>query len=289
MTEAAVSFAGNLTDDPELRHTEGGIARAMFRVAVSGRREQEPSFFTVIVWRDQAEHVAESLGRGSRVVVVDRLQHRTWTAEDGSARSTVEVVTDELGPSLRPPDHRRGRADQAVVASARTIAVGAGGPCAFCGRPREVCAKLIAGPELFVCDRCVVQATRLAAGGAVEDQTAGSMRLEASGSEVRCSFCGKQARKARHLVALVFSDGRYLLRLAGGAPPGWIVPTTPIPMSSRPGRRRRGSCGSGSCPSRSTRNAWSWSTMGPWRSGPASSSPRRSTTGTRTGSRSAPS
>jgi single-stranded DNA-binding protein len=51
MTEANVSFAGNLTDDPEVRSTEGGIARAMFRVAVSGRREQEPSFFTVIVWR----------------------------------------------------------------------------------------------------------------------------------------------------------------------------------------------------------------------------------------------
>jgi single-stranded DNA-binding protein len=50
MTEAAVSFAGNLTDQPELRHTEAGIARAMFRVAVSGRREQEASFFTVIVW-----------------------------------------------------------------------------------------------------------------------------------------------------------------------------------------------------------------------------------------------
>jgi single-stranded DNA-binding protein len=61
MTEASVSFAGNLTDDPELRHTEGGIARAMFRVAVSGRRDQEASF----------------------------------------ARSTVEVVAEELGPSLR--------------------------------------------------------------------------------------------------------------------------------------------------------------------------------------------
>jgi single-strand DNA-binding protein len=57
--------AGNLTDDPELRHTEGGIARAMFRV------------------------------------VVGRLQQRSWTAEDGSARSTVEVVAEELGPSLR--------------------------------------------------------------------------------------------------------------------------------------------------------------------------------------------
>ena len=101
MTEASVSFAGNLTDQPEVRFTEGGIARAIFRVAVCGRREQEPSFFTVIVWRDQAEHAAESLSKGSRVVVVGRLQQRTWTAEDGSARSTVEVVAEDLGPSLR--------------------------------------------------------------------------------------------------------------------------------------------------------------------------------------------
>jgi single-strand DNA-binding protein len=60
----------DVTGDPELRHTEGGIARAMFRVAVSGRREQEASVFTVIVWRDQAEHAAQSLVKGSRVVVV---------------------------------------------------------------------------------------------------------------------------------------------------------------------------------------------------------------------------
>jgi single-strand DNA-binding protein len=101
MPDAQVSFAGNLTDQPELRHTEGGIARATLRVAVSGRREQEASFFTVVVWRDQAEHAAQSLSKGSRVVVVGRLQQRTWTAEDGSARSLVEVVAEELGPSLR--------------------------------------------------------------------------------------------------------------------------------------------------------------------------------------------
>ena len=101
MTEASVSFAGNLTEVPEVRYTEGGIARAVFRVAVWGRREQEASFFTVVVWRDQAEHVAESLSKGSRVVVVGRLQQRAWTAEDGSARSAVEVVAEELGPSLR--------------------------------------------------------------------------------------------------------------------------------------------------------------------------------------------
>jgi single-strand DNA-binding protein len=54
----------------------------------------------VVVWRDQAEHAAESLTGGSRVVV-GRLQQRSWTAEDGSARPVVEVVADELGPSLR--------------------------------------------------------------------------------------------------------------------------------------------------------------------------------------------
>jgi single-strand DNA-binding protein len=101
MTEAIVSVAGNLTDQPELRHTESGIARAMFRVAVAGRREQEASFFSVVVWRDQAEHAAASLSKGSRVVIVGRLQQRSWTAEDGSTRSVVEVLADELGPSLR--------------------------------------------------------------------------------------------------------------------------------------------------------------------------------------------
>ena len=101
MTEASVSFAGNLTDQPEIHYTDSGIARAMFRVAVSGRREQEASFFTVVAWRDQAKHVAESLTKGSRVVVMGRLQQRSWTAEDGSARSTVEVMAEELGPSLR--------------------------------------------------------------------------------------------------------------------------------------------------------------------------------------------
>jgi single-strand DNA-binding protein len=101
MTEPAVSFAGNLADQPEIRSTDSGIARARFWVAVSGRREQEPSFFTVIVWPDHAEHAAQSLAKGSRVVVVGRLQQRAWTAEDGSARSVVEVVAEELGPSLR--------------------------------------------------------------------------------------------------------------------------------------------------------------------------------------------
>jgi len=115
-SDNTVTVIGNLTDDPELRHTEGGIARAMFRVAVSGRGEQEASFFAVIVWRDQAKHAAESLSKGSRVVVVGRLQQRSWTAEDGSVRSVVEVVAEELGPSLR----------WATATPARAIKIGGG-------------------------------------------------------------------------------------------------------------------------------------------------------------------
>ena len=70
MTDASVSFAGNLTDNPEVRYTEGGIARAMFRVAVSGRREQEPSFFTVIVWRDQPSTPPSPGGRPAAMLVM---------------------------------------------------------------------------------------------------------------------------------------------------------------------------------------------------------------------------
>lgn len=85
------------------------------------------------------------------------------------------------------------------------------GPCSFCGRPRDVCAKLIAGPEVFICDRCVLQATRLAAGPAVEGQAEGPLRLEVPGSQAQCSFCGREARKARHLVAsgLVVPAGKF--------------------------------------------------------------------------------
>ena len=66
-----------------------------------GSAGAEASFFTVVVWRDQAEHAAQSLAKGSRVVVVGKLQQRSWTTEDGAAQSTVEVVAEELGPSLR--------------------------------------------------------------------------------------------------------------------------------------------------------------------------------------------
>jgi single-strand DNA-binding protein len=76
-------------------------------------RDGEPSVFTAVGWRDQAEHAAESLSRGSRVVVVGRLQQRAWT-EDGSARQVVEVVAEELGPSLRWATARPERASRST-------------------------------------------------------------------------------------------------------------------------------------------------------------------------------
>jgi ClpX C4-type zinc finger len=85
------------------------------------------------------------------------------------------------------------------------------GPCSFCGRPHDVCAKLIVGPEVFICDRCVMKATRLAAGSAVEGQAEGSMRLEPPKSQAKCSFCSLEARQVRHLVAsgLAVPAGRF--------------------------------------------------------------------------------
>jgi single-stranded DNA-binding protein len=75
--------------------SEGGLRKR------TGRKTDTAPQPDPYVWRDQAEHAAQSLAKGSRIVVVGRLQQRTWTAEDGSGHSMVEVVAEELGPSLR--------------------------------------------------------------------------------------------------------------------------------------------------------------------------------------------
>ncbi|MCZ7627775.1 MAG: single-stranded DNA-binding protein [Microthrixaceae bacterium] len=63
--------------------------------------EEQTSFFDIVCWRDLAENVAESLSRGTRVMVVGRLEQRSWENQDGEKRSKVEVIADEVGPSLR--------------------------------------------------------------------------------------------------------------------------------------------------------------------------------------------
>jgi single-strand DNA-binding protein len=104
-----VVVVGNLVDDPELRYTPNGAAVANFRVAVNRRfqdqsgqwKDGETSFFRINAWRTLAENVAESLTKGSRVVVAGRLRSRSWETPEGETRSAVEIEADEVGPSLR--------------------------------------------------------------------------------------------------------------------------------------------------------------------------------------------
>lgn len=107
MTDSTVTLTGNLTRDPELRFIPSGAAIATFGLAVNRRRkvgdqwEDEVSFFDVVTWRELAENVAESLTKGTRVVVTGYLTQRQWETDDGEKRSRVEVQAAEVGPSLR--------------------------------------------------------------------------------------------------------------------------------------------------------------------------------------------
>ncbi len=109
MSGNTVSLVGNITRDPELRFTPTGQATATFGLAVNRRWqnrqnqewEEATSFFDIVCWREMAEHAAESLTRGARVMVTGRLEQRSWETQDGDKRSKIEVVADEIGPSLR--------------------------------------------------------------------------------------------------------------------------------------------------------------------------------------------
>src|SRR6187551_1370517 len=109
MADSTVTVVGNLTRDPEIRYTAGGAAKASFGMAVSRRWqnrqtnewEEQTSFFNVVCWRELADNVGASLKKGTRVVVTGRLEQRSWETEQGEKRSVVEIVADEVGPSLR--------------------------------------------------------------------------------------------------------------------------------------------------------------------------------------------
>lgn len=100
---------GNATRDPELRYTPAGHAVASFGVAVNTRKkgpngewvDGESKFYDVVCWRDLAENVVESITKGTRVVCVGEWDQRSWETDDGSKRSKIELVADEVGPSLR--------------------------------------------------------------------------------------------------------------------------------------------------------------------------------------------
>lgn len=108
--DTVITIIGNLTQDPELRFTPSGAAVANFTVASTPRtfdrqsnewKDGETLFMRCSVWREAAENVAESLVRGSRVLVSGRLKSRSFETKEGEKRTVMELEVDEVGPSLR--------------------------------------------------------------------------------------------------------------------------------------------------------------------------------------------
>ncbi|QDO87097.1 single-stranded DNA-binding protein [Ornithinimicrobium ciconiae] len=108
--DTQITVVGNLTADPELRFTPSGAAVANFTVASTPRtfdrqtnewKDQETLFMRCSIWREAAENVAESLTRGTRVVVTGRLVARSWDTPEGDKRTVMEMQADEVGPSLK--------------------------------------------------------------------------------------------------------------------------------------------------------------------------------------------
>jgi single-strand DNA-binding protein len=104
-----VILAGNLTRDPELRFTNDGIPVCAFGLAVNRvrSRSEEVDFFDISAWRELGETIANYKKKGDPILVEGRLQYRTWEAQDGSKRSKVDVVADNvqfLGGRADPDD-----------------------------------------------------------------------------------------------------------------------------------------------------------------------------------------
>jgi single-strand DNA-binding protein len=108
--ETVITVIGNLTADPELRFTSSGVAVANFTVASTPRtfdrntnewKDGEALFLRCSIWRQAAENVAESLTRGSRVIVSGRLKQRSFETREGEKRTVVELEVEEIGPSLK--------------------------------------------------------------------------------------------------------------------------------------------------------------------------------------------
>jgi single-strand DNA-binding protein len=108
--ETIITIVGNLTADPDLRFTSSGTAVANFTVASTSRvfdrqsgewKDGEALFMRCSIWRLPAENVAESLTRGTRVLVTGRLKQRSYDTHEGDKRTVIELEVDEIGPSLR--------------------------------------------------------------------------------------------------------------------------------------------------------------------------------------------
>lgn len=107
MSDNTVTVVGNATRDPELRFTAGGKGIASFGLAVNRRYQQngewqeKVSFFNVTAWDALGENVAASVSKGTRLIVTGRLEQREYETQSGEKRNVVEIVVDDIGPSLR--------------------------------------------------------------------------------------------------------------------------------------------------------------------------------------------
>jgi single-strand DNA-binding protein len=129
-----VTLVGNLTRDPELRFTPSGQARALLGLAVNRRWqnrqtnewEEQTSFFNIVCWGELADNVTESLGKGARVLVTGRLEQRSWDTPEGEKRSVVEVVADDVAPSLRYATAKVERTERRAPDGGERVTAGAG-------------------------------------------------------------------------------------------------------------------------------------------------------------------
>ena len=134
--DTVITVVGNLTADPELRFTASGAAVANFTVASTPRtfdrgtnewKDGEALFLRCNIWRQAAENVAESLTRGSRVIVSGRLKQRSFETKEGEKRTVIELEVDEIGPSLRYATAKVNRANRGPESSGGGGGYGSGG------------------------------------------------------------------------------------------------------------------------------------------------------------------
>lgn len=133
--ETTITVVGNLTADPELRFTPGGQAVASFTVASTPRtldratnewKDGEALFLRCSIWRQAAENVAESITRGSRVIVTGRLKQRSFETREGEKRTVIELDVDEVGPSLRYATAKVNKASRSGAGGGGGFGAGAG-------------------------------------------------------------------------------------------------------------------------------------------------------------------
>ena len=247
--DTVITVIGNITGDPELRFTPSGAAVANFTVASTPRafdrqsnewKDGETLFMRCSVWRDAAENVAESLQRGTRVIVSGRLKSRSYETKEGEKRTVIEMEVDEVGPSLR----------YATAKVNKTQRGGGGGGFGGSGGGSRVAAGAAAASSRKTRGRPVrpvARAARLPAARAAASRVAVGRRravlrrapVLTSGADPTGSttpVC-RRARAARHTTSNTFEPPSRGDRTSGSHLSRRRAPRWPSPLCASPRRR----------------------------------------------------